>query len=1071
MPRGAKRPRKSTALSNNAAATTAASAGNSTAPSSSAAAAESSKPGAGPKDIARSKTTQQLQQDDLSIGMAYSSTPPNKPTKKPTRGNSIRSKNDTSPRRSTSLQSNTNHTSAPTSEQDQDKDTDRILSQGKTPIRPVAPVKSALAASARLAAGPPGALNIAGGNAASSSAIGGNLAYKKRMYVAFVDNAFADREKGSSKSYWDLVSQFRSSALASNGPSGVQSLSLWLQALSHHVSKLDSSSHSQLVDNILDLPWAGAGDEFSRTWCRFICALVSARVEWAPSVLERIIKAFRWRSNWLPIQPLSPAGASALMSPSTSTLTSATTPASQPTRRMLYTKCHLLLRALLTLIPTLPSSLSPLVMKHFPHKREGKREQATYTRNILFMTQYEPQVAESVWRVVIDRAIGLDVEIQIELDDLEEEAGDDDDDDGDSDSGSGIDPFDLVIDDEEGDEDDDEEDDGSDQGDFNDISDDEADGYSDEDELGRRKTALNQAQILQREKKVRDMVTKLDGILKVCFEHLDYIGKGKGRQQNELVLDSRPSWLSEFLGRGGVKRPGSGSTTPTLERSGSSATLRAKAEQDEETALDSDGSSEEPRMPPPSGIAAARSPPRLSEEDDEATQASKDALFQQLLKLFSRSILPTFKCRHVQFLLFWYCSLDTDFADYFLGLLIHKAIYAGSANGDGIGTGFDNVAGSAENPSDAPSGRARGEPIVLRQASASYVASFVSRAKYISPSYTRTVVYNLCSYLEAHLEAYSNAITYVTSIGGLNGVDEKTQRLATAPPGSEEHAIFYAVAQAVFYIFCFRWQDLQSTPSSSRGSMNGLDVLNGLQDSRATDASGVEFEDHEQDSGFMIGSLSSTGSPSYDLPSSFDRLATDDVIGSNFKHRNKDKPTAEEMGGNGPDSSSQQDWSPGLSVLQRAILSPLNPLQFCSPTVVHQFATVAQHVGFLYCWSVIESNRRGGRPVNDTETMKTPQDSKPNHKRSVPKGNGSTLTKDLEGFFPFDPYRLNSTSDSFIKPMYRDWDEVVPPGMISEDEDDESTSGSDDDDVDDDDTESDEEDAILRQGLSIPGRA
>lgn len=1027
--RGIKRPRRSTAQ-----AQAQANAGQTNDPGPSAAASSSSSTtAAGPRDIIRNKSAaQHLQQEDT-IGMAYSSTPPTKPTKKHSSGSII------------------------TDDTQDTTESRQVFSKTKPSPRkttPAVPVKSALAASARLAAGPPGSAN------GSISEGIGDIRYKRRMYIAFVDTAFADRERGSSKSYWDLVSQFRSSALTSNGTTGVQSLSLWLFALSHHVSKLDSSSHSQLVDNILELPWAGAGDDFSRSWCRFVCALVSARVEWANSVLERIVKAFRWKSNWLPLQPFNTTSNTA--SNSSPTTASPAPRQEQPTRRLLYTRCHLLLRALLTLVPTLPSSLNPLLIKHFPHKREGKREQSTYARNILFITQYESQVAETVWRVVLDRAIGLDVEIQIELDDVEDEE-DDDDDENESDDESGIDPFDLVIDDEE--EDDDDEDDEDDDGiggggGLDDISDDEAD-RSDE-EGSNAGAAESEAQIAQREHKVREMVGKLDSILKVCFDHLDRIGKGKGRQQNELVLDSRSTWLSEFLGTaagGGGSRSrasSSSASTPTLERSQSSSTLRADAESEELGAA----------LPPPSGISRTRttSPSRSSPESDEALRSTKDALFRQLLNLFGRSILPTFKCRHVQFLLFWFCSLDNDFADYFLGFLIHKAIYAGSANEDGLegSTGDQRGGGSVggESKSDAPAGRARGEPIVLRQAAASYVASFVSRAKYVSPPYTRTVVFNLCSYLEAHLEAYSNAVAFVNSTSGLNGVDEKTQRLALAPPGSEEHAIFYAVAQAVFYIFCFRWQDLQQNARSGGGggALSGSDVLNGSslrRNDKARDSAGIDPEDHDHDGGFMIGSLSSTGSSSYALPSSFHRVAPveegdADIVAPSARSNNpainvEFPPDEDGAAPTAAATTANADWSPGLSVLQRAILSSLNPLQYCSPTVVRQFATVAQHVGFLYCWSVIEANRRGGggssvsAPTQQRDRGSSSKNSRP--AKSVP-GHGAALAKDLEGFFPFDPYRLNSTSDQFIKPMYREWHEVAPAGMMHDDDDDDGSSSS-----------------------------
>jgi hypothetical protein len=832
------------------------------------------------------------------------------------------------------------------------------------------------------------------------------------------------------------------------------------------------ASHSQLVENILDLPWAGTTDEFCKSWCRFVCALVSARTEWAANVLNRIVKALRWRSDWLPLQPPNQPA------PSADATNSSQTPA-QPTRRLLYTRTHLLLRAVLALIPTSVSTLNQLLVKHFPHRREGKREQATFARNILFITQYEGQVAETVWRVVADRAIGLDVEIQIELDELEEEGGGEGSDIGEekSSAASDLDPFDRAIDDDDSSE-------GSDSGDeggtgFDDLSDEDIEDVDGDGTGG----LLQDGEEERKDRKVRELVDKLDALMKVCLEHLEKMGtvKGKKTGASELVLDPRSTWLNDFLG---TAAPSSGNVTPTSER-------------------------------PQSFSVKTEELTRTSPEVDEEFEATKDALFHNLLQLFSRSILPTFKCRHVQFLLFWYCSLETDFADYFLGFLIHKAIYAKS----GVG-GFD------DDSMDRSSGqRERAEPLVLRQASASYVASFVSRAHYITPTYTRTVVLNLCSYLEAHLEAYSNAITLANSIGLANIADERTRRLAVAPPGSEEHAIWYAVAQAVFYIFCFRWQDLKiggagpgvastSTGAGPGGAASSSTPRKVSKAASITSSNERDADEYEVDGGLMIGSLSSTGSSSYAMPSSVHR-------GQPFSlasHKANADAKAREAPGLGPSSfssslSSAQDpalgeiqldapsnidteptgvpagsaggsgtgtgtssWSQGLSILQRAILSPLNPLQHCSGTVVRQFAAVAQHVGFLYCWSLIEANNRrsagigvssdsqahGGTnavAANSRDTRGVA--STPHNATGGTAGAAGTrafLAKDLEGFFPFDPYRLSSTAERFVAPLYREWRDVAPVGLGGDEEEEEEEEGSDEESDDEESTSGGEED-------------
>ncbi|CAO1625002.1 unnamed protein product [Parajaminaea phylloscopi] len=1067
MVKGVKRPRKSTQreIAAQAAANT-----------------QEAGPSAGPRDILKPRSSASaLAQDEIA---AYSATPPTQPAKKLSRS-SLTSRISTEEDRQPSPQGISEgsviegpaalspSTSSPSS-----------IATGRRPV------KSALASSARLATM---GLPSGSGNMVSS-------AYRRTMHIEYVKNAFAQKDRGSSKDYHALVSQFRSSALSLSQSGNTQSLSLWLLALSYHVSRLDAASHSQLVENILDLPWAGASDDFVRSWCRFVCALVSARTEWAPAILTRIVKALRWRSDWLPIQPLNaPSAANS----------SAASASKKPTRRLLYARVHLLLRAILSLIPTLPSTLSPLLIRHFPHKREGKKEQATYVRNLLFVTLYESQVAETVWRTVADRAISLDVEIQIELDELEDgalAAGIEED-------LANLDPFDRPLDQDdddesssdEGDEEGDEDDSDSDaegQG-FEDISDDEVNHRDDADDL--HASMLQEQEEETKQRKVRELVGKLDALLKVCFEHLERVGKGKRRtgsrrdqdgsvglgKEFEKVLDSRDNWLHDFLGTGRTTSNSSTpSGTPTIERT-QSQLLDAIKNEEEATVADIDDANLEDLDAPTSAQPHRQSSPAISEasststeRDDEPLHHSRQSLFQHLLHLFSRSILPTFKCRHVQFLLFWYCSLESDFADYFLGLLIHKAIYSSPSDDQ------PNVL-AEEKRTWGP----RGDPMVLRQAAASYVASFVSRAKYITPQYTRTVVFNLCSFLEAHIDEYSNAIRSVQEYG-LNSVDEATGRLASAPPGSDEHAIFYAVAQAVFYIFCFRWQDLQM---GAPGQASAGESSSGKQKQR--ERSLPSDDQLEADPGFMFGSLSSTGSSSFALPSSLHRAPPPSTKVSDLRPPSASPydPTSDRRESvssstqsNGyplspalsatvvPPTASRDNedaasgaWASGLGILQRVIVCPLNPLQFCSYTVVQQFASVSQHVGFLYCWSVIDANRRGAgltgaEVTSTTSSAKLPdQASRQVHamtnSRTTRANNANkALTKDLEGFFPFDPYRLHGTADRFVHPLYREWKDVVPAGLDDDGDDDSDSDES----ASEDDEESDSGDSGSEAGVA-----
>lgn len=138
------------------------------------------------------------------------------------------------------------------------------------------------------------------------------------------------------------------------------------------------------------------------------------------------------------------------------------------------------------------------------------------------------------------------------------------------------------------------------------------------------------------------------------------------------------------------------------------------------------------------------------------------AQFHTLLSIFDRTIIRTFKSRYTQFLVFWYSSLDPEFSDLFQGLLVSKALLEPD------------------------------QPAVTRAAAASYIASFVSRAQFVDREGARRVTGVLCAFLRSHLDAFDAIV--------LAGV---------ALPSMAHHSVFYAVAQAVFLIFCFRWRDLE----------------------------------------------------------------------------------------------------------------------------------------------------------------------------------------------------------------------------------------------------------------------
>ncbi|KAF9232157.1 RNA polymerase I-specific transcription initiation factor RRN3-domain-containing protein [Melanogaster broomeanus] len=667
-----------------------------------------------------------------------------------------------------------------------------------------------------------GFLSLAQRPIATNSRVRQDVQFKKAMFIAFVNKALQEKLDGQSKDFDDLVDQFNPRKVGESATSS--QLRLWILALSHVLSRLERR-HSPLVEAIVNLPWTTMDSAFVKSYTVFIGMLLSARPEYLSLVLSKIAQGLTYQSG---LQALNAGGPESSATPLT--------------RNVVYDRLHHLLHYLLSLIPTLPSTLHPLLVRNFPHKRQSQVAQVTYIRNVLRVTEYCSELADRILALIIDRALQIDVEIQVELEELEE--------DGTLDNGDvfEFDPFDVVVGQEGDDEESDAEQEDGDSDGSSDVSTDDGSGNSD-----------GEPDLPANARHMHDMVNKLDSILKLIFDHfnrLHYI--------TEAVVLSPPS----------TPRPSAFS----------------------------------------SPVDSLRSPSPLSAE---SVRSMRTAQFHTLLAIFDRAIIRTFKSRYTQFLIFWYSSLDPEFNDLFQGLLVEKALLGQDV------------------------------PAVTRAAAASYLASFVSRAQFVDRDAARRVINVLCTFLRSHLDVFDSII-----------------QAGQEPPGMAHHSVFYAIAQAVFLIFCFRWRDLEE-----------------------------DFDDADACRG-------------------------------------------------------RKKWMVELNVVQLVITSPLNPLKVCSPNVVMQFARVAQATDFIYCYSIIEANKR-------SEYNPSPG--------SIPLLHRSTefVNAELHTFFPFDPYKLPRSS-SYIEGLYREWSSVAIGG--DEESDDGDVEEEEDDDEDLEDEDEDQAGAGLRAG-------
>ncbi|RPD66924.1 RNA polymerase I-specific transcription initiation factor RRN3 [Lentinus tigrinus ALCF2SS1-7] len=665
--------------------------------------------------------------------------------------------------------------------------------------------------------------------------------YRKDMHLAFVNNALQMKTMGISEAFDQLVDQFnprKITQVPSDSPSPAPQLRLWILALSHAVSRLERV-HAALVEAIVNMPWTTMDTSFVKSYTNFIGMLVSARPEYLSVVLGRIAQGLTHQSGLQALDSGLPESSSRPL-----------------TRRIVYDRIHYLLRHLIALVPTCPSTLHPLLSRNFPHKRQNQIEQVTYIRNLLRVTDYCPEIADRILALIIDRTIQIDVEIQVELEELEEQL--------DCEEQSemfDLDPFDTVVG-QEGESSDVEGEDGDDGEDDN-LSDLSSDAGGDPDDNE------DQEDVATDFKHIQAMVNKLDSILKVIFDHFN-----QTHASSDPVLPPLPSTPSSS------SRSDSPSLlTPTLE------------------------------LPRP-----------LSPTTIEEGKALRRAQFHTLLSIFDRTILRTFKSRYTQFIVFWYSSLDPEFADLFQGMLVSKALLE------------------------------EDQPAVTRAAAASYIASFVSRAQFVDREGARRVVQVLCNFLRARLDVFEAAQQMAQSMPGGHGVNMNIA----------QHGVFYAVAQAVFLIFCFRWRDL--------------------------------LEDQDE----------------------VDEFA--------------------------PTQGPPKKWMPELDVVQRVVTSELNPLKVCSSNVVMQFARVAHATGFVYCYSIMDANRR-------SDYAPSPPSSQATGGRPLPKGKPlvfqHVMTSELNTFFPFDPYKL-PRSGSYIQGVYREWSSVAIDDEEEEEEEEEEDDEDDD---------------------------
>jgi len=150
-----------------------------------------------------------------------------------------------------------------------------------------------------------------------------------------------------------------------------------------------------------------------------------------------------------------------------------------------------------------------------------------------------------------------------------------------------------------------------------------------------------------------------------------------------------------------------------------------------------------------------------------ATERGAQSLYRMVSPVFDSSILTTHRSKFVQFVILVICGLEHEQLSDATAAQLDREFAA-------------KLIDIVLDPYRAT---------VTRQSGACYLASFVSRARYVSPETTCEAISALLRWAEAYMQS------------------DYSTRASDLREQCDLHSLFYTVCQAAFYIMCFRGAD------------------------------------------------------------------------------------------------------------------------------------------------------------------------------------------------------------------------------------------------------------------------
>lgn len=156
--------------------------------------------------------------------------------------------------------------------------------------------------------------------------------------------------------------------------------------------------------------------------------------------------------------------------------------------------------------------------------------------------------------------------------------------------------------------------------------------------------------------------------------------------------------------------------------------------------------------------------------ESQRSEKHREQMFFMLMQLFDTFILKTHKSKYVQFLLFYVCAMDINYTHAFVRYLLEKVM----------------------DVSNHP---------LTRSTCAAYLGSFLARSTLVPTQLVQEPLQIMSRW----------ALQY------------GTQNRDTMPD-AEVHGLFYSVCQAVFYVVCFKYQQLALRTPEGAAFLDSLEL-------------------------------------------------------------------------------------------------------------------------------------------------------------------------------------------------------------------------------------------------------